>query len=109
MPKASVTTTVTGQGLGTDEGAQGEPEISCERFSLVVPVAVPDAPHLVAYSRHVSEFHQRRAARAHRIFTAVDPLLDVDGQVTADFLVEFAFVGPHGSLLHLPESAGPDS
>jgi hypothetical protein len=29
------------QGLGTDEGAQREPDISCERFSLIVPTAVP--------------------------------------------------------------------
>ena len=88
-----------GQGLGAGEGAQGEPDISRERFSLIVPTAVPDAPHLVAHGGHVAELHQRRATRAHRILPAIDPLLDVDRQVAADFLVEVAFVGSHAALL----------
>ena len=81
------------QAFGTGEGAQGEPDIPCERFSGIVPTAVPDAPHLVAHGGHVPELRQRRAPRLHRIVAAVDALLDVDGQVAADLLVEVALVG----------------
>ena len=99
-----MTTTGTGQGLGAEQGAQGEPDISCECFSRIVPAAVPDAPHLVAYGGHVTKLHQRRAPRARRILASLDPLLDVDGQMAADFFVEVTFVGSHRSLLHVAES-----
>lgn len=75
----------------------------------------PDRPNPYAIPEHASPQIPRRGpdrqshtelsrARAHRILPAIDPLLDVDRQVAADFLVEVAFVGSLAALKGLGHS-----
>ena len=59
-----------------------------EGLGRVEPAAAPDAPHRVARERDVAEFLQRRQASGFGILAALDPFLDAEGQMAADFVVE---------------------
>ena len=88
-----------GQALRAQQRSQADAHVLDERFAHVEPAAVPDAAHLVAQPRHVAELPQRAQPRLLRMFAAIDPLLDLERQVAADFVVEVAIVGTHGSVL----------
>ena len=85
-----------GQPLDAPERAQGEADVASERLDGVEPVGAPDAPHRVAGEREVAEFLQRRQAGGGGIVAALDPILDAERQMTADFLVQVVLVGRHG-------------
>ena len=87
-----------GEALRAQQRAQTDAHVLHERLRHVVPAAVPDAAHLVAHLRQVAELPQRVGARLLRRLAAIDALLDLDRQVAADFVVEFALVGTHGLL-----------
>jgi hypothetical protein len=85
-----------GQALGTDEGAQGKPDVSCEGFGLVEPAWPPDAANGVARQEDVAELLQGGQARGFGILAAFDPLLDAQRQMAPDLLVELVQVWLHG-------------
>ena len=78
-----------GQSLRAHQRAQADAHVLHERLRHVVPAAVPHAAHLVAHLRHVAELLQRVGARLLRRFTAIDPLLDLEREMAADFVIEF--------------------
>ena len=94
-----------GQALGAQERSQADPHVLRKRVGHVEPAAVPHAPHFLAQVRHVAELPQRREAGGLRILAAVDPFLDVDRQVAADFVVEVVLVGSHARVGHRYMSA----
>ena len=77
-----------GQALGAQERAQGEPHVPSKGLGRVEPAAAPDAPHRIARERDVAEFLQRGQASGVGILAALDPLLDAEGQVAANLVVE---------------------
>jgi hypothetical protein len=50
--------------------------------------------------RHVAELAQGGEAGRFRILAAVDPFLDADGEVAADFLVEVIFMRTQRGIGH---------
>ena len=84
-----------GQAFGAEKRTEGEPDVSHERFSRVVPAAVPDAPHRIADGANVTEFPQRGAARRLGILAALDSFPHTEVQVAADFLVQILLVRSH--------------
>ena len=95
MPSASVTTTVAAIPLARSSERKPTRMSCAERLGRVEPAAVPDAAHRIAHGGDVAELAQRREARRLRILAALDPLLDAEREVAADFVVEFAIVGTH--------------
>src|SRR5262249_35172721 len=73
----------------------GDPDISRERFGLIVPAVVPHAPHRISDICDVPEFPQRGQARGLGIGAAFNPFFDAQGHMTADFFVEFVQVRLH--------------
>ena len=73
--------------------------MSCPRASAAsIPAAVPDAPHRFALVRDVAEFPQRGQTSGFGILTAIDPFLDADSEMAADFFVEVVVIRAHRLL-----------
>ncbi len=89
MPSASISDDGDGQALGAPERAQADAHVLPERAGRLEPAAGRQtAPHRLARQRDVAEFPQRRQARRLGVLAALDPLLDAEGQVAADLVVE---------------------
>ena len=82
-----------GQALDAQERAQGEADVADQPSGRVEPAMAPDASHRIARQRDVAEFLQRRQASGARILAALDPLLDADGKMAANLVVEVVDVG----------------
>src|SRR5207253_4063045 len=79
-----------------EEGAQGDPDVSCDCFRVIEPARSPNASNGVARREDVAEFLQGGQARRFGILAAFDPFLDAQGQVAPDLFVEFVPVRGHG-------------
>jgi hypothetical protein len=96
MPSASVTTTVRARVPSRACSERMPTRMSCQS-AAGRRASGRQTPRIESRDRRdVAELLQRGQARGLRILAALDPLLDLEGQVAADLVVEVAVVGRMG-------------
>src|SRR5439155_8222380 len=84
-----------GEAFRAEERTHRETHIAGEALDRSEPARTPHTAHRIAREGDVAEFLERREARGFRTLTALDPLLDIEGHVAANLVVEIALRGPH--------------